>query len=81
MKDRSYYLVSLADKGITRNLEFSNKLVVGIHPPEWFAASGWYKDYVLVNFWEISEGTFNEFPHDMQNTAWDELHQITGDED
>ena len=80
MKNYSYYLVTLGDKGIQRNPEFTNRLVVGMTPPEWFAASGWHTDHVLVNFWEITEGTFGEFDHALQNLAWDELYQITGEE-
>ncbi len=81
MKDRTYYLVTLRCKKTATEDWYENRLVVDLHPTDWFAASGWYKQYVLVNFWEVTEGTFGEFPHDMQNTAWDELHQLTGDEE
>lgn len=81
MKDRTYYLVTLRDKELQRTPDAYNKLVVDLHPTEWFAAGGWYNGLVLINFWQISEGTFNEFPHDMQNAAWDELRQINGDDE
>ena len=81
IENYKYYLVSLADKGITRNLEFDNRLVVGMHPTDWLVASGHHEQYVLVNCWEITEGTFTSFSHGMQNAAWDEFYQLTGEED
>jgi len=81
MKDHTYYLVTLFDKELQRQPQAYNKLVVDLHPTDWFGACEWYTEHVLLNFWEITEGTFNTFPHDMQNLAWDELYQITGEED
>jgi len=79
MIDVKYYLVALADRGITRNVEFVNRLVVGLNPTDWFVESGWNAEYVLLNFWEISEGIFGEFPHEDQENAWDEFRQIDPD--
>jgi len=30
----------------------------------------------LINFWEITEATFEEFTADEQNAAWDLFHEF-----
>ena len=77
-----YYLVTLCDQTILedRPPRFSNKLVVGLDPVEWFVLTGNQKYSVLVGFWEISESAFESFSHDEQNSAWDFYQGMQTDE-
>ena len=82
MIDVKYYMVTLVDneEAFQRSPGHTTQLVVGMGPTEWFVVTERYKLQAMVNFWEIKESTFGEFPHDLQNAAWDDYHQYSDDE-
>ena len=68
-----YYLVTLCESAdaAQRHPEFSNHLVVGMDPATWFVVTDRHKYQVLISSWEVDEGTFQSFDHDLQNAAWE----------
>jgi len=80
--DVKYYLVTLCDSrdSLQRTPEFTNHLVVGLDPVEWFLVTKKHALYALVNFWEITETTFEGFSHEDQNAAWDTFHEFGPDD-
>ena len=76
-----YYLVTLCDKDLQRMPAFTNHLVVGFDPVEWFTLTDRDSGYTLLNFWEISETAFECFSHDEQNAAWDTYQAHTSEVD
>lgn len=79
--DIKYYLVTLCDKDLQRMPAFTNHLVIGLDPVEWFTLTNNNVDHTLLNFWEISATAFECFSHADQNAAWDMYHAHTSEVD